>query len=399
MGKITKAEATKIAGQLIEKYGIGETVKTYGNITTSLQKYTTKASLINEIYANGKDSIWFPWERNATFDNIEDNTILSVCKPSGTVTITEKFYGTYSVEELLDFDVTNLYNHYTGVSNEMTVNAGLENLNDYTIQYTGTSTTGEEFAATVTYNTLDFSKKNYEITKSWTEGSNKKTFKSIEKIYSTGEYWSSKDSVQTQKASYKNKIYTINQVESKITGINGDTKYLTTETVSDSNYRTLSNISFEYDNKNYSGNPIRVASEDTSTDSVYVEEYGKIKTAKGNMTLKCMYNQDGEIVIEKPTLSNGIIETVPSTQGSNYIGTISVQNSTVKNLSQVVITPNETGIKNPQDFVKVAEKLKTIVSSQNNEIVVCKKGDTTASKSGFTYLTPEDYISGITDKE
>lgn len=399
MGKITKAEATKIAGQLIEKYGIGETVKTYGNITTSLQKYTTKASLINEIYANGKDSIWFPWERNATFDNIEDNTILSVCKPSGTVTITEKFYGTYSVEELLDFDVTNLYNHYTGVSNEMTVNAGLENSNDYTIQYTGTSTTGEEFAATVTYNTLDFSKKNYEITKSWTEGSNKKTFKSIEKIYSTGEYWSSKDSVQTQKASYKNKIYTINQVESKITGINGDTKYLTTETVSDSNYRTLSNISFEYDNKNYSGNPIRVASEDTSTDSVYVEEYGKIKTAKGNMTLKCMYNQDGEIVIEKPTLSNGIIETVPSTQGSNYIGTISVQNSTVKNLSQVVITPNETGIKNPQDFVKVAEKLKTIVSSQNNEIVVCKKGDTTASKSGFTYLTPEDYISGITSKE
>ncbi|MBQ6991961.1 MAG: hypothetical protein IJN50_03500 [Clostridia bacterium] len=399
MGKITKAEATRIAGELIEKYGIGETVKTYGNITTSLQKYTTKASLINEIYANGKDSIWFPWERNAIFDNIEDSTILSVCKPSGTVTITEKFYGTYSVEELLDFDVTNLYNHYTGVSNEMTVSAGLENLNDYTIQYTGTSTTGEEFAATVTYNTLDFSKKNYEITKSWTEGSNKKTFKSIEKIYSTGEYWSSKDSVQTQKASYKNKIYTINQVESKITGINGDTKYLTTETVSDSNYRTLSNISFEYDNKNYSGNPIRVASEDTSTDSVYVEEYGKIKTAKGNMTLKCMYNQDGEIVIEKPTLSNGIIETVPSTQGSNYIGTISVQNSTVKNLSQVVITPNETGIKNPQDFVKVAEKLKTIVSSQNNEIVVCKKGDTTASKSGFTYLTPEDYISGITDKE
>ncbi|MBE5819237.1 MAG: hypothetical protein E7310_00145 [Clostridiales bacterium] len=399
MGKITKAEATKIAGELIEKYGIGETVKNYGNITTSLKKYTTKASLINEIYANGKDSIWFPWERNATFDNIEDNTILSVCKPNGTVTITEKFYGTYSVEELLNFDVTNLYNHYTGVSNEMTVSAGLENSNDYTIQYTGTSATGEEFAAIVTYNTSDFSKKNYEITKSWTEGNNRKTFKSIEKIYSTGEYWSSKDSVQTQKASYKNKIYTINQVESKITGINGDTKYLTTETVSDSNYRTLSNISFEYDNKNYSGNPIRVASEDTSTDSVYVEEYGKIKTAKGNMTLKCMYNQDGEIVIEKPALSNGIIETVPNTQGSNYIGTISVQNSTVKNLSQVVITPNETGIKNPQDFVKVAEKLKTIVSSQNNEIVVCKKGDTTASKSGFTYLTPEDYISGITSKE
>lgn len=399
MGKITKVEATKIAGELIEKYGIGETVKTYGNITTSLQKYTTKASLINEIYANGKDSIWFPWERNATFDNIEDNTILSVCKPNGTVTITEKFYGTYSVEELLNFDVTNLYNHYTGVSNEMTVSAGLENSDDYTIQYTGISSTGEEFLATVTYNTSDFSKKNYEITKSWTEGNNRKTFKSMEKIYSTGEYWSSKDSVQTQKASYKNKIYTINQVESKITGVNGDTKYLTTETVSDSNYRTLSNISFEYDNKNYSGNPIRVASEDTSTDSVYVEEYGKIKTAKGNMTLKCMYNQDGEIVIEKPALSNGIIETVPSTQGSNYIGTISVQNSTVKNLSQVVITPNETGIKNPQDFVKVAEKLKTIVSSQNNEIVVCKKGDTTASKSGFTYLTPEDYISGMTDKE
>lgn len=399
MGKITKAEATRIAGELIEKYGIGETVKTYGNITTSLQKYTTKASLTNEIYANGKDSIWFPWERNATFDNIEDNTILSVCKPNGIVTITEKFYGTYSVEELLNLDVTDLYNHYTGVSNEMTVSAGLENSNDYTIQYTGTSTTGEEFVATVTYNTSDFSKKNYEITKSWTEGSNKKTFKSIEKIYSTGEYWSSKDSVQTQKASYKNKIYTINQVESKITGINGDTKYLTTETVSDSNYRTLSNISFEYDNENYSGNPIRVASEDTSTDSVYIEEYGKIKTAKGNMILKCMYNQDGEIVIEKPALSNGIIETVPNTQGSNYIGTISVQNSTVKNLSQVVITPNETGIKNPQDFVKVAEKLKTIVSSQNNEIVVCKKGDSTASKSGFTYLTPEDYISGITSKE
>ena len=402
MGKITKVEATKVANELIEKYGIGEDTKSYGNITTSLQKYTTKVGLANEIYANGKENIWFPWERTATFDDVEDSTIVSVCKPYGAVTITEKFYGTYSAEELLNFDVTNLYNHYTGVSNEMTVTAGLENPDDYTIQYTGTSATGEYFAATVTYNTSDYSKKNYEITKSWTDGNGNKTFKSVEKIYSTGEYWSSKDSVQTQKASYKNKIYTINQVESKITGINGDTKYLTTETVSDSNYRTLSNISFEYDNKNYSGNPIRVASEDTSTDSVYIEEYGKIKTAKGNMTLKCMYNQNGEIVIEKPALSNGIIETVPTQNGNDYIGTISVQNSSVGNSTHVFITPNEYGIKNPQDFIKVTEKLKTIVSSQNNEIVVCKKGELSSSKTGVTYLTPEDYVSGmstVTDKE
>ncbi len=399
MGKITKAEATKIANELIEKYGIGETVRTYGNITVSLPKYTTKASLINEIYANGKDNVWFPWERSATFDNIEDATILSVCKPQGEVTINEKFYGTYSIDELLGSDVTDLFSHYSGVSNEMTINAGLEDANDYTIQYLGKATTGEDFVATVTYNTSDYSKKNYEITKSWSEGSNKKTYKTTEKIYSTGEYWSSKDSVQTQKASYKNKIYTINQVESKITGTNGDTKYLTTETVSDSSYRTLSNISFEYDNKNYSGNPIRVASEDNSTDSAYVEEYGKIKTAKGNMTLRCLYNQEGEIVIEKPALSNGIIETVAPTKNDNYIGTISVQNSTVRNASQVVITPNETGIKNPQDFIKVAEKLKTIVASQNNEIIVCKKGDVSSSVNAIKYLTPEDYVSGMSSND
>lgn len=399
MGKITKVEATKIAGELIEKFGMGDTVKDYGNITTSLQKYTTKASLINEIYANGKESIWFPWERNATFDSIEDSTILSVCNPQGNVTINEKFYGTYSVEDLLSYDVTNLYNHYIGVSNEMTVNAGLQNSNDYTIKYSGTTTDGEDFTAVVTYNTEDFSKKNYEITKSWTEGNSNKTFKSVEKIYSNGEYWSSTDSVQTQKASYKNKIYTINQVESKITGVNGDVKYLTTETVSDSNFRTLSNISFEYDNKNYSGEPIRIASEDTATDSAYIEEYGKIKTAKGKMTLKCLYNQDGDIVIEKPALSNGIIEILPTTNDSNYIGTISVKHSNVGNATHVFITPNEVGIKNPQDFIKVTEKLKTIVSSQNNEIVVCKNVNSTTSKGGVTYITPENYVSEITNKD
>ena len=89
-----------------------------------------------------------------------------------------------------------------------------------------------------------------------------KEYNTTEKISSSGESWTSEDSIQTQKASYKNSIYTINQVESKVTAPNGKIKYLTTETISDNKCRTLSNTSFEYDNQNYSGNPIRVASED-----------------------------------------------------------------------------------------------------------------------------------------
>ena len=396
MGKITKAEATRLANELIQKFGICGKIKSYDNISISFPKYYTKESLINEIYANGTENIWFPWERNAKFNSIEDSTILSICNPKGEIIISEKFHGTYSIQELLDYDITNLFNHCTGVSNEMTINAGQEKANDYTIQYSGTSIDGENFLATVTYNTDDFGKKNYEISKSVAQN-NKKTFKTLEKIYSNGEHWASQNLVQTQKASYKNKIYTIDQVESKIVSTNGKEKYITTETISDSNCRTLGNTSFEYDNQNYSGNPLRVASEDVFTDSAYVEEFGKIKTAKGNMTLKCLYNNKGEIVIEKPMLSNAILGAKKIDNEVNYIGSISVQNSSVKNLSQVVITPNEEAIKNPQDFIKVTEKLKTIVSAENNEIIVCNKNKKDSNQLA-EYLTAEEYISSIKNK-
>ena len=404
MKNLTNEYAESIADKLLAK------IKTVSdqNIAITLENGSkiTKKALVQTILSNG--TIYVPFKRTIQFENLQDETIKNICNPVGEITMSETFNRGFSVEELLNTDLSSLDVHCEGVNtkgNVVTYGVPTSNNNKYyAVTYTGTSEDGTAFSANAIYNTIDPNKKNYRISKISSSTPTKTSAEETNISTSSGSTLSSTGWNTTKKLKIGNKNYSWNQFEGTIQDSSNTTLYSWKDSISETSGRIITNATCTYDNQNYAGVPVEFIVNDFSTGSSYKEENGIIQCATGSLSIVCKYDKQGSVILEKPvfdkTESASIVSNNLNKIDKKCIGIVSVTTNTITNSVEIVITPNFAALKNPSDVSTIVEALKkwnigldsTTNSVQGNNIWInTSKGNNTFDDNG-NYIT-NNYVS------
>ena len=370
MEKITKEYAESLADKLLEKIN-NVSNNSDVNITIENVSSITKDSLVKTILAN--DNIYIPFKRSIQFDNLQDETVKNICKPTGSITMTETFNKGFSVEELLNTDLSSLDVHCEGVNSQGYVSYGVPYTSNsdipvsnsskyYAVTYTGTSTDGTDFCANAIYNTKDASKKEYYISKQTLNASPRSTTKQSNIVTSTGSNINSSGFNTSKTIKIGEEKYQWNHYEGTIQNSNNTTSYSWEDSIQENSGRIITNATCTYNNSAYIGIPVQFSVNDFSTGSTYKEENGVIKSATGSLSIICKYNKNGTVSLEKPTFekseSASIVSTNLSKIDKKCIGLVSVNTNSITNSQEVVITPNFVNLKNAADVSKIVDALK-----------------------------------------
>ena len=410
MKKITNEYAENLADKLLSK--INELSNE--NVTFTLENGAsiTKKSLVQTILSN--KNIYVPIKRTIQFDNLQDETIKNICKPVGEITMTETFNKGFSVEELLNTDLSSLDVHCEGINNEGSVVSygatNYENLSNsntnkyYAVTYTGTTVDGTNFSADAIYNTIDPTKKDYHIYKISSATSTKISTEETNILTSSGVKVSSNGCITTKRLKIGDEKYSWNQYKGTIQDSFNNTLYSWKDSIEESSGRIITNAICTYDNEKCKGTPVEFIVNDFSTGSYYKEENGIIKCATGSLSLVCKYDENKEIVLDKPTFakteSASIVSSNLNKIDKSCVGIVSVTTNTITNSVEIVITPNFASLKKSSDISKIVEALQkwnigldsTSNSIQGNNIWVnTSKGNNSFDEDG-TYIT-NNYVS------
>ena len=410
MKKITNEYAEDLANKLLTK--INELSNEDVSITLENGKSITKDTLVQTILSNG--NIYVPIKRTIQFDNLQDETIKNVCNPVGNITMSETFNKGFTVEEFLNTDLCSLDVHCEGINNQGSVVSygaqNYENLSNsynnkyYAVTYTGTSVDGANFSADAIYNTIDPTKKDYHIYKVTSATTTKISTEETNILTSSGSKVSSTGYITTKRLKIGNEKYSWNQYTGTIQDSFNNTLYSWKDSIEESSGRIITNAICTYDNEKYKGTPVEFIVNDFSTGSYYKEQNGIIKWATGSLSLVCKYNDNKEIVLDKPTFakteSASIVSTNLNKIDKSCIGIVSVTTNTITNSVEIIITPNFATLKKPSDISKIVEALQkwnigldsTSNSIQGNNIWInTSKGNNSFAEDG-TYIT-NNYVS------
>lgn len=376
MGKVTKKYAEELADQILEK--INGVANSGGDINITLQNGVnfSKDALVNTILED--NNIYVPFKRTIQFENLQDETVRSICKPLGEITMTETFNKGYKAEELLQTNLASLDVHCEGISagTEGTVSYGVPYTNlasgieevsanngkDYAVTYTGKGIDGTEFSANAIYNTKDPSKKEYYISKVASSETLGKEKQEKNVVTSSGISISSTGYNTTQAITVGENNYLWNHFEGTIENGQNNKLYSWEDSIKEDSGRLISSAVCKYNNADYAGVPVEFAVNDFSTGSIYKEENGVIKAATGSLSIVCKYNSKGNIILEKPTFAKkeaaSIVNANLGKIGKECVAVVSISTNQLTNVEEVVITPNFSAIKQSQDVLKIVEALK-----------------------------------------
>ena len=415
MKAITKAEAESLADKLLEKIN-GISNNSDVNIVIENGASLTKASLVKTILAN--ENIYIPFQRSIQFDNLQDETVKSICSPEGSITMTETFNKGYSAEELLNIDLSSLDVHCEGVNSNRAVAYGVPTALDsnivpssskyYAVTYTGKSIDGNEFSANAVYNAIDPTKKEYYITKAEPKSSPRSTTKKSNVVTSIGNQIKSNGMNTSKSIKIGAEKYSWNHYEGVINNSSNDGElYSWEDSITENSGRIITNATCIYNNANYEGIPTQFLVNDFSTGSTYKEENGIVKLANGSLSIVCKYGKSGIVTLEKPSYvkpeSANIVSTNLSRIDSDCIGLVSVSTNSITGTEEVVITPNFASLKSKSDVSKIVDALKkwnigsssNVSSVQGNNIWInVASGNNSFAEDG-TY-TINNYVS-LTD--
>ena len=417
MKKLTNEYAESLADKLLERInGISN-----DNIAITLANGAaiTKESLVQTILAN--DNIYIPFKRTIQFSNLQDETVKNICNPVGEITMTETFNKGYSVDELLNIDLSSLDVHCEGVNttggvvsygvptseltNVATSNAGKY----YAVTYTGKTAEGSDFSANAIYNAIDPNKKDYHISKVSSATATKISTEETNISTTLGSQISSNGKNITKKLKIGDEKYSWNQYVGTIKGASNTTLYSWKDSIAEASGRIITNASCVFDNDKYSGVPVEFSVNDFSTGSSYKEENGVVTCATGSLSIVCSYAKNGSIVLEKPSFvkseSASIVSNNLSKIDNKCIGIVSVTTNSVTHSEEIVITPNLANLKSTGDISKIVEALKkwnigsnsTTTSLQGSNIWInTSKGNNSFDEDGTyvinNYVSLSDYI-------
>lgn len=422
MKKITKKYAEELADQIIEKINGVTDSEGAVSITLADNATITKDALVSSILEN--NNIYIPLKRTIQFDNLQDETVKNICKPLGTITMTETFNKGYKAEDLLKTNLTNLDVHCEGISAEGTVayelpysnvaNTELSSIaesgKDYAVTYSGKGADGTDFLAKAIYNTKNPNKKEYYISKVESCESLERAKQEKNIVTSSGVTMNSIGYNTTKAITVGDSEYLWDHFEGTIADAKNNKLYSWEDSIKEENSgRLISSAVCKYNNESYSGVPVEFVVNDFSTGSTYKEENGIIKTATGSLAIICKYNSNGNIVLEKPTFTQKESATIVNSNLSKIdkecVAVVSVTTNQLTNAKEIVITPNLAVVKQSQDVLKIVEALKqwnigsnsNVSSIENNNIWInTSSGSNSFTKDGLyvvnSYKTLSDYL-------
>lgn len=417
MKKLTNEYAESLADKLLEK--INGVSNENISITLANGATVTKESLVQTILSN--DNIYIPFKRTIQFSNLQDETVKNICNPVGEITMTETFNKGYSVEELLNTDLSSLDVHCEGVNTKSGVvsyGVSTSDITDlatsnagkyYSVTYTGKTAEGSDFSANAIYNTIDPSKKDYHISKVSSATATKISTEETNIVTSFGSAVKSNGHNTTKKLKIGDEKYSWNQYEGTISGASNTTLYSWKDSIAEASGRVITSATCTFDNANYSGVPVEFSVNDFSTGSSYKEENGVIKCATGSLSIVCKYAKNGSVVLEKPVFvkseSASIVSNNLNKIGTDCIGIVSITTNNITNAGEIVITPNFATLQNSEDISKIVSALKkwnigsdsTLTSLTGNNIWInTAKGNNTFAEDGSyvinNYVSLTDYI-------
>ena len=418
MKNLTNESAEAIAEKLSEKIN---KFSSANNVEIALENGVslTKEALVQTILENR--NIYIPFRRTIQFDNLQDETIRNICNPVGDITMTEMFNKGYTVDELLNTDLSNLNVHCEGVNSNGVVSYSIPGFNSnddnystynkyYAVTYTGKSADGQSFSANAIYNAADPYKKDYQISKISSATASKIATEETRISTTSGSAISSNGSTITKKLKIGDEKYSWTQYEGTIVDSCDKTLYSWKDSISESSGRIITNATCTYDNPKYMGTPVEFSVNDFSTGSSYREENGVVKYATGSLSLVCKYANNESIYLDKPNFvkseSASIVSTNLNKIDKTCLGIVSITTNPVTCSEEIVITPNFTNLKSNNDIIKIVDALKawnigssssaTTLDGNNIWVNTSKVNNSFAEDGSYVlnnYVSFSDYIN------